>query len=105
MHPIVCLSDPRALPAATVAALGLVDITLGVVAPRSTPTIFWPLTALGATGTTLVCGLALLLLARSLTRGLRAAWMLTIALRVPAALAAPVAGRGRRRWSARAQAA
>jgi hypothetical protein len=79
------------LPAATVGALGLVDIALGVVAPRSAPTIFWPLAALGATGTALVCGLALLLLARRLTRGLRVAWMLTLALLVPAARAAAVA--------------
>ena len=91
MRPVVRLRDPRALPAATVGALGLVDITLGVVAPRFAPTIFWPHAALGASGTAMACGLALLLLAHGLTRGLRAAWTLTIALLVLAALAAPVA--------------
>jgi hypothetical protein len=69
----VTLHDQRALPAATVGALGLADITLGVVAPRFAPTTFWPHAALGATGTAIACGLALLLLARGLTRGLRAA--------------------------------
>src|ERR671934_112994 len=81
---------PRALPAAAVGALGLVDLTVGMVVPRSAPLLFWPLTSLRGTMAALACGLALLLLARGLSRGLRAAWALTLVLLVLAALAAAV---------------
>src|SRR5919204_5343115 len=80
---------PRALPAAAVGALGLVDLAVGVVVPRSAPLLFWPLTSLRGAMAAMACGLALLLLARGLSRGLRAAWGLAIALLVLAALAPP----------------
>src|SRR2546423_8785570 len=81
---------PRVLLAATVGALGLVDLTVGVVVLRAAPVIFWPLTSLRGTLAALACGLALLLLARGLGRGLRIAWALTFGLLLLAALAAPV---------------
>jgi lysylphosphatidylglycerol synthetase-like protein (DUF2156 family) len=84
------LPAPRVLLAATVGALGLVDLTVGGVAPRSAPIIFWPLTSLRGSLAALACGLALLLLARGLARGLRVVWALTLGLLLLAALAAPV---------------
>jgi lysylphosphatidylglycerol synthetase-like protein (DUF2156 family) len=84
------LSAPRALSAAAIGALGLVDLAVGVVVPRSAPLLFWPLTSLRGAMAALACGLALLLLARGLSRGLRAAWALTLVLLVLAALAASV---------------
>jgi lysylphosphatidylglycerol synthetase-like protein (DUF2156 family) len=84
------LSAPRALSAAAIGALGLIDLTVGRVVPRAAPIIFWPLTALRGTLAALACGLTLLLLARGLARGLRAAWALTLVLLLLAALAAPI---------------
>jgi lysylphosphatidylglycerol synthetase-like protein (DUF2156 family) len=88
--PSTFIRAPRVLLAATVGALGLVDLTVGVVVLRAAPIIFWPLTSLRGTAAALACGLALLLLARGLGRGLRVAWALTLGLLLLAALAAPV---------------
>ena len=43
------LPAPRVLLAATVGALGLVDLTVGVVVLRAAPITFWPLTSLRGT--------------------------------------------------------
>src|SRR2546423_2282324 len=90
MRPATFLPAPRVLLAATVGALGLVDLTVGVVVLRAAPIIFWPLTSLRGSLAPLACGLALLLLARGLGRGLRVAWALTLGLLLLAALAARV---------------
>jgi lysylphosphatidylglycerol synthetase-like protein (DUF2156 family) len=78
------------LSAAAISALGLVDLTVGVVVPHGAPIVFWPLTSLRGTLAALACGLALLLLGRGLARGLRAAWALTLVLLLLATLAAPI---------------
>jgi lysylphosphatidylglycerol synthetase-like protein (DUF2156 family) len=90
VRPPALLSAPRALSAAAIGALGLIDTSVGVVVPRSAPLLFWPLTSLRGTMAALACGLALLLLARGLARGVRAAWALTLVLLLLASLAAPV---------------
>jgi len=91
MRPIRLSHDPRALPAAVVGALGLLDLTLGVAQPHLFSVVFWPVALLGGGLARAACALALLLLARGLARRLRAAWLLTLALLASIAVMAPPA--------------
>lgn len=90
MRPLHIPRDPRALAALMVAVLGCLDVILGVMAPISAPTVFWPLGVLGGHIATMACGLMLLYLAAGLRRGLRAAWVVTLVLLPQVAMTTPV---------------
>jgi len=94
--PLTFLPAPRVLLAATVGALGLADLTLGVVL-RAAPIIFWPLTSLRGTLAALPAAIVELG-ARDVTLRMadRARWWAGAAARVADHLVAALAAIGRR---------
>lgn len=90
MRPFRKSRDPRVVIALALAVVGCADLILGMLAPRSAPTIFWPFVMLGRPIAAVVCGLILLYLAKGLARGLRAAWTVTLFALSQVVLLAPV---------------
>ncbi len=90
MRPTTLPCDPRAIAALTVGTLGAVDLSIGILDPRLAPALFLPLKRLGDVSAAAACGLALIILAGGLRRGLRPAWVLAVLLLAQAALASPV---------------